>query len=87
MPAYVAMRATDLHADPQLAHHEFFVELEHPRIGRALFDGAVTRFGATPAVLRNAGPTIGQDSFHVLSELLGFDDEEIAALAETGALT
>jgi crotonobetainyl-CoA:carnitine CoA-transferase CaiB-like acyl-CoA transferase len=87
VPAYVVMRATDLHADPQLAHRGFFTRLDHPRIGPALYDGPVTRFSATPARLRNAGPGIGQDSFRVLSEILGYRDEEIAELAAAGALT
>jgi crotonobetainyl-CoA:carnitine CoA-transferase CaiB-like acyl-CoA transferase len=87
VPAYVVMRATDLHRDPQLAHRGFFTQLDHPRVGPALYDGPVTRFSATPAWLRNAGPGIGQDTFHVLTGILGYRDDEVAELAATGALT
>lgn len=87
VPAYVAMRATDLHHDPQLAHREFFVELDHSAIGRALYDGSVTRFSRTPAVLRNPGPPIGEDTLQVLTEVLGYGEDEIAELAASGALT
>ena len=34
-----------------------------------------------------AGPTIGEHSDHVLRDLLGFGDEEIAALAIAGAIS
>jgi crotonobetainyl-CoA:carnitine CoA-transferase CaiB-like acyl-CoA transferase len=87
VPAYVVMRGTDLHEDPQLRHRAFFTELDHPRIGKCRYDGPVTRFSATPTRPHRAGPTIGQDSFQVLSELLGYSEEEIAELAAADLLT
>ncbi|HEM45630.1 MAG TPA: hypothetical protein ENO23_01160, partial [Alphaproteobacteria bacterium] len=87
VPAYAVLRATDLHADEQLAAHGFFVELDHPRIGRARFDGAVTVFSATPARPTRAGPTIGQHTWETLRDVLGFDEDEIARLAAAGALS
>ena len=87
VPAYVVMRSTDLHADPQLLHRKFFVELDHPRIERARYDGPVTLFSQTPAVPTHAGPTIGQHTFEVLNGLLGYSEDEISELAGGGVLT
>jgi crotonobetainyl-CoA:carnitine CoA-transferase CaiB-like acyl-CoA transferase len=87
VPAYAVMRSTDLIVDPQLEDRGFFVELDHPVLGRTRFDGPVTRFSATPARPAHAGPTIGQHTFEVLTDLLGYDDEEVAELAASGALT
>ncbi|MAE94055.1 MAG: hypothetical protein CL910_05290 [Deltaproteobacteria bacterium] len=87
VPAYIVARGTDLLEDPQLLDRGFFVELDHPRIGRVRFDGAVTRFSATPARPTWAGPTIGQHTFEVLQDVLGYDEARIAELAEAGALT
>ena len=87
VPAYVPLRATDFHADPQLAARKFFIELDHEAIGPARYDGAVTGFSDTPARPTWAGPTIGQHSFQVMSEILGYSEDEIAAIAATGALT
>lgn len=87
VPAYVVMRATDLHEDPQLLARDFFVDLDHPHIGRARFCGAVTAFSGTPSAPTHAGPTIGQHSFDVLTQVLGYSDEEAAELAMSGALT
>ena len=87
VPAYVSLRATDFHADPQLAHREFFVELEHQEIGRMLFDGAVPLFSDTPARPTRAGPTIGEHTYQVMKDILGYREEEIAEMAAGGILS
>jgi len=87
VPAYVALRATDLHADPQLRERGFFVEHDHPRVGKALYDGPVTLFSATPARITRAGPAVGQDSFEVMTQILGYDEEAVAELAAAGVLS
>ena len=86
VPASVVLYATDLYADSQLAHRGFFVTLDHREMGPTPYDGMVTRFSATPGRLRNAAPCLGQDTEHVLREILGVDDDEIAAHAAAGAL-
>ena len=87
VPAYAVLRATDFHADPQLAAREFFVELDHPVLGPMLYDGPVTVFSDTPARPTHAGPTIGQHTFEVLRDILGYDPDEIAEIAAAGALS
>ncbi len=51
------------------------------------FDAPVTRFSATPATPTHAGPTIGENTFEVLTDVLGYSDDEVADLAAAGALT
>lgn len=85
-PASVSLRATDLIRDPQLAHRRYFTPLEH-RVIEASYDGPVSQFSATPVAPWRAGPTIGEHSDLVLRDLLGFGDEEIAALAIAGAIS
>ncbi|MDP6979135.1 MAG: CoA transferase [Myxococcota bacterium] len=87
VPANVVMRSSDLLEDPQLAAREYFVELEHSALGSVKLDGPVTKFSGTPCIPRHAGPTIGEQTFEVLTELLGYDDERVADLAAAGALT
>ncbi|MCY4433126.1 MAG: CoA transferase [bacterium] len=87
VPAYVALRASDFYADPNLEARGFFIELEHGAIGKMTFDGPVTLFSATPARPWRAGPLVGEHTQQVMSEILGFSDDEITALAATGALT
>ena len=87
VPAYAALRASDFYADPNLVAREFFIELEHGAIGTMTFDGPVTLFSATPARPWRAGPLVGEHTQQVMSELLGFSEDQITALAATGALT
>jgi crotonobetainyl-CoA:carnitine CoA-transferase CaiB-like acyl-CoA transferase len=87
VPAYVPLRAKDFHADPQLAARKFFIELDHAGFGRSTFDGAVTLFSDMPARPRHAGPLIGEHTFEVLRDILGYSDEEISDIAATGALS
>lgn len=87
VPAYAALRASDFYADPNLAAREFFIELDHGAIGKMTFDGPVTLFSATPAQPWRAGPLVGEHTQQVMSEFLGFSEDEISALAAAGALT
>ncbi len=86
-PASVVLRASDLSQDPQLRHRQFFVELDHPRIGPCEYDGAVTHFSETPHRPTHAGPVIGQHTDVILREHLGYGDDEITELAASGTLT
>jgi crotonobetainyl-CoA:carnitine CoA-transferase CaiB-like acyl-CoA transferase len=85
VPAAVVQRPTDLHRDPQLAHRRFFVVCDHGVMGQTPYDGPVTIFSETPPALR-AAPCLGEDTFHVLSEILGLSEEEIAEYAASGVL-
>jgi crotonobetainyl-CoA:carnitine CoA-transferase CaiB-like acyl-CoA transferase len=79
--------ALDLHSDPQLVDRDFFVELDHGGFGRSTFDGAVTLFSKTPAQPTRGGPLIGEHSFDVMRDVLGYSDEEISEIAAKGALS
>ena len=86
VPAYVVMRPSDLHEDPQLRHRGFFVTLDHPEMGPTPYDGPATHYSATPQRLRAAAPTLGQHNVRVMREHLGMSDAEIARFAQEGAL-
>jgi benzylsuccinate CoA-transferase BbsF subunit len=87
VPAYAVLRALDLHGDPQLARRGFFVELDHGGFGPSTFDGAVTLFSRTPAQPTRGGPLIGEHTFEVMRDILGYSDEEISEIAAKGALS
>ncbi len=49
--------------------------------GTAWVENSRFRFSRTPAVVRRAGAPIGEDTYAVLHDLLGYDDDRIADLA------
>jgi crotonobetainyl-CoA:carnitine CoA-transferase CaiB-like acyl-CoA transferase len=81
VPAAVVQRMTDLHKDPQLAARGYFVALKHSEVGVIPYEGLVTRFSAKREMLHKASPCVGEDTHHVMSEILGLSDDEIADLA------
>ena len=86
VPASAVERPSDLYQDPQLAHRDFFVTLNHTVMGPTPYDGLVTKFSATPGVLSKAAPALGEDTYHVLSDVVGVGEDEIALAAAAGAL-
>ena len=70
----------DVLADPQLAHRGFWVTLDHAEIGPTPTEGLASIFSGSTAGPRWAGPVIGQHTYEVLHDLLGFDDAEIEQL-------
>lgn len=71
--------------DPQLNHREAFVWLEHPDRQCVVEN---TRFALSRSTHgpRGPAPLLGEHTFEVLSELLGYDVEKIAELAGAEAL-
>lgn len=72
--------------DEQLAARGFYVELDHPVIGRARYEGLVHHLSATPGRLSAPAPLLGQHTDEVLREVLGLDDARLGELHAAGVL-
>ena len=72
-------------ADPQVAHLQSAVEVEHPRLGKFRVLNQAARLSRTPAAVVSATPEIGQHTDEVLAEL-GYSAADIAALHAKGAV-
>jgi benzylsuccinate CoA-transferase BbsF subunit len=86
VPASAVERGSDLWADLQLHHRGHFTRAPHATLGEILVEGPRVQLTRTPPRVARAGPTMGQDNQHVLSELLGYSEERIAELVAAGAL-
>jgi benzylsuccinate CoA-transferase BbsF subunit len=82
IPAHQVHNTHECLADPQLAHRGHYVDVEHPLLGSVTVEGPRYRLSRTPGRVTAAGPTYGQHTWEVLSDLLGYDDDRIAKLAE-----
>ncbi len=81
VPAHRVQNSPELLVDPQLAHREHFVTLPHATHGTLVVEGSRMRLSRTPARYERGAPTLGEHTFEVLSEHLGYDVDRIADLA------
>ena len=65
--------------DAHLEAREFFVDLEHPALGRLRALGTPLRFESSRARIERAGPRLGEHTREILAEA-GYDQREIDRL-------
>jgi len=80
--AGVVQNARDLAQDPQLKERGFFIELDHPEMGKIISDATPIRLSDTPPGYSRPAPLPGQDNDYVYGELLGLSGGEINRLKE-----
>ncbi len=70
----------------QLHERGYYVEVDHPVIGRIRFPGGYIGFTETPWSLRRAAPLLGQHNEEVFCGELGYSKEDLVRLRELGAI-
>jgi len=86
VPAAAVNDASDLAADPQLCDRGFFVELQHPTLGKIWADGNPIRLSGSPARFVSAAPLLGADNRRIFLDLLGMDEERFNLLVSQGVI-
>ncbi len=86
VPAGIVQNAADLARDPQLNARGFFVEMEHPVLGKTRADANPIRLSNSPAEYRRAAPVHGQDNDYVYRGLLNLSDDEISRLRKDNVI-
>lgn len=72
--------------DPQVLHRGMKIELDHALGMKVPGVASPMRFSATPVEYLKAPPTLGEDTDHVLREMLGRDGSEITLLRKNGVI-
>ena len=85
--AFVCATNRDLATDAHLLSREFFVNLEHPEVGRRQHIGIPWKLHGSPLAVRKPAPCLGEHTDYVLREILGRDSGEIDRLRQLGILT
>lgn len=79
--------AEEVVKEAQLEARRFFVELEHPELGRAfLYPGAPYRHQETPWRLRRRAPLLGEHNLEVYEGELGLSREQVITLYSAGVI-
>jgi benzylsuccinate CoA-transferase BbsF subunit len=86
VPAGKVQNAESLAHDPQLRSRCFFIELNHPELGKNTADASPISLSNSPAKYNRASPTRGQDNEYVYGRLLGYSKAEIANLKEENVI-
>jgi benzylsuccinate CoA-transferase BbsF subunit len=71
--------ATDMLELPQFEHREFFVQQEHPTLGRLTFPGVSYTMTGVARPTPGLAPRLGQHNQEVYGRCLGYDAARIAA--------
>ncbi len=82
----VVQNAEDLSRDSQLRAGNFFVQLEHPVLGKTVSDRSPIKFEEDYTVDWRAAPRLGEDNRYVFLELLGFTEVELSHYVEKGVI-
>jgi crotonobetainyl-CoA:carnitine CoA-transferase CaiB-like acyl-CoA transferase len=73
--------------DPHLQARGFFVEVEHPELGRRFtYPGPAALYGQSPWRISRRAPLIGEHNIEIFCDVLGMSRAELAVLAESGAI-
>ncbi len=66
--------------DEHLNARGFHVYLDHPVVGKTLYNRAPIVFSETPLRMEKSAPLLGQDTEEILTGLLGYSEDELAKL-------
>ena len=86
VPAHQVQNSPELVADPQLLARDHFHQVPHEVYDHSWAEQYGFRLSRSDGTPRRAGPTWGEHSFEILSDLLGYDGDQIADLVIAGVL-
>jgi crotonobetainyl-CoA:carnitine CoA-transferase CaiB-like acyl-CoA transferase len=72
--------------DPHLNERGYFVEVEHPVIGKAKIPGIPFKLSETPGEVKSPSPLVGEHNEFILGKYLGINRAEIHQLKEEGVI-
>ena len=76
----------DLAEDPHVVATGMIATVDHPTIGPLRLPNIPIRLSETPAAIRMPPPLLGEHTEAVLRDQLGYDDEQVERLRESGAI-
>jgi CoA:oxalate CoA-transferase len=78
--------AKDMLSDRQMAARGFFIEADHPEIGKLQYPGVPYRFSGIPKEQPSAAPLLGQNNEEILCGRLGYTKKDLVKFSEAGVI-
>jgi len=73
--------------DPHLRDRGFFVEVEHPELGRRfIYPGPAAIYNGSPWRISRRAPLVGEHNEEIYCGELGLRKEDLTVLAESGVI-
>jgi len=72
--------------DPHIIDRGMFVEVNHPKAGTIKTPNFPSKFSETPGEIRSAAPLLGQNNSEILTNLLGYTEEQVQQLEREGVI-
>lgn len=82
----MAQDAGDLYDCPHLRDRDFFVEVDHPVAGQALYPGMGPRLSEMDFRIRRPAPLLGQHNGEIYGQELGYASEDLVRLRAAGII-
>jgi crotonobetainyl-CoA:carnitine CoA-transferase CaiB-like acyl-CoA transferase len=86
VPIAPAYSAADIFNSEHLKERDYFVEIDHPEIGKAKYPGAPYRFSETPWEIKKRAPLLGEHNEEILCNRLGCSREDLVRMAQAGVI-
>jgi len=72
--------------DPQLISRDMIINVEQLISGNLKVPGSVFKLSETPGDVKYPAPFLGEHSYEVFTELLGYSEQQIKELADNGII-
>lgn len=86
VPSHVVADSASFAEDPHLADRGHLVTVPHQSNGELVIEGPRFSLSRTPPRVEAAGPTLGQHTSQVLTDVLGYPEERFVELLVSGAM-
>ena len=84
---YPLSTSADIAVDPQLAGRGYWVDMEHPDLGRTIrYPGAFVQASETPARVSCRAPRVGEHNREIYEQELGISNDELVELKKAGVI-
>lgn len=84
VPSGKLFRAPEMLEDPHFAAREAIVGVPYPEVGELKMQNTFPKLSETPGSVRWAGPELGEHNQEIYGGLLGFSDDKIKQLKDSG---
>jgi crotonobetainyl-CoA:carnitine CoA-transferase CaiB-like acyl-CoA transferase len=85
-PIAPVLDLSDFIDSPQTKAREFFVDMDHPVIGKFQYPGPPYKWTETPCRVERSAPRLGEHNITILCEQLGFSRTELGSLRRAGVV-